>query len=73
MIKITKRYPVPTQTRGTNSYPFAKMVIGDSFGVPNSDLKKVTSAVQNFRTRTEGLMQFTIRKHGRGMRVWRVK
>ena len=70
MYKIEKNIPIGFADKP--KYPFAKMVVGDSFFV-KGDKKKakaVTVATSGYKKNTPGT-NFTARTNADGIRVWR--
>lgn len=70
MYEIEKNIPV--QAHGNSVYPFASMEPGDSFFVPDGDVKfnTVRRAVAEWGQRKN--VKMTARKAPGGLRVWRV-
>lgn len=72
MIEIEKGVPMPSEKQPNNKYPFAAMVVGDSFVVGPERAAAVLSACHNFGNRNE--MKFATAKLPDGSRrVWRVE
>lgn len=66
---IQKGCPIPTSGRkGAPFYPFADMLIGDSFVIPNTPAKG--GLYGNAKARG---MKITVRMEGDKLRVWRIK
>lgn len=75
MYKIDKNVEIPQINRFGNGrkpkYPFAEMVVGDSFLVSDKKTSQMSSAVAGFCKRGEG--KFICRTVEGGVRVWRIK
>jgi hypothetical protein len=71
MIVIDKDVPLTKQTARKSKYPFAIMVVGDSFVAP---LKPASlRSVANSFAKTQGdTVKFAVRAEGEGARIWRV-
>jgi len=72
MFTIDKAVALPS-VRHSNGYPFAKLEIGDSFLVPNTDAKKAASvrACASTWGKKNGC-KLTVKMVEGGIRVWRV-
>lgn len=79
MIKIEKNIPVPARNSSRQLFPYADMMVGDSFHIPttvDSDkdtgrrLRGTASAFSR-KSAADGV-RFSIRKMDNGYRVWRV-
>ena len=79
--KVSKGIPIPGQRVASTpqNYPFFQMEVGDSFSVPNSELKVIRNAISRVHNKNKNL-QFTTRKMGPvgraklpHYRVWRIK
>lgn len=70
MIKINKRRPIPSARGGSGRsiYPWRAMKVGDSFFVKGKHQSSMKSASYSHKPK-----QFTTRKEGDGVRVWRTK
>ena len=66
--KIEKNVPRPVNPH--IKYPFEGMDIGDSF-LYTGDRSKINSAAHNHGKRSD--TKFSIRKEGKGFRVWRTE
>lgn len=66
---ITSDVPMPTSARA--KYPFAEMAVGDSFGVPDGEARRVRGAASDYGRRNG--MRFSVKAHEGGYRVWRVE
>ena len=79
MYEIEKGVPIPPDGRGMQrggvkcKYPWVDMSIGDSFeaGPYDPDLKNNVAAAASQYAKRNGV-KFTLRKHNRGLRVWRI-
>jgi len=74
MIKIDKGYPIPPRTgRGREpKYPWADMVVGDSFLMTSP--KSISGASSGASAAGKRLgMRFSVRTEGDAYRVWRVE
>jgi len=69
-MKIEQGVPIPKLY--LSIYPFAEMVVGDSFLVPLKERHRAASAVSSFARKHPGV-KFVTRKVAGGIRVWRVK
>lgn len=66
----------PTRAEVEAVYPFAKMKVGDSFLVPDSEAYRARSAASRFGTRHN--LKFTSRmdyvgNKSQGVRIWRTE
>ena len=73
MYKIEKNIPIG-MVPDKSQYPFAMMVVGDSFFV-KGDRKKVTalSVAVTYYKKNHKNTNFTVRSTDEGARVWRIK
>ena len=69
MVKIDKGVPIPDYKTKPAKYPWKDMKVGDSF-LSDKPTINITGAVQQAQRKWK--MKFTIRKEGKGCRVWRV-
>lgn len=69
MIRISKHYPIPSDSRAR--YPWDEMEIGDSFALPKAKIGTLKSAAvyQNKRSNNK----YVVRLSGDKARCWRVK
>jgi len=66
-IKIESGIPMPAK------FPFAKMLIGDSFLVPESISKSTVAVYATRYAKKTGYAKFTFRKTPDGYRCWRIE
>lgn len=66
MLPIDKEIPF---LKGTRQFPLSKMEVGDSFFVPEGDLKRVASNAYGYGHRHGS--KFSVRTVPGGVRVWR--
>lgn len=77
--KIEKNVPVNKRNTHMANYPFGDMQIGDSFLVPNEDIKSVgfqaslLSTAKSWARFNNIEARFTTRKQKDGMRIFRIK
>lgn len=69
-VKIEKGVPIPT-LRTEKDYPYPDMVVGDSFKVEGVTLNQM--CYQNRKWSRKLGWQFTTKKDGNGVRVWRIE
>lgn len=72
MIKIDKGIPAPTVTAKAGRaalYPFAAMVVGDSFAVPGVKVDTMKRAAYHAKKKTKAT--YRVAAEGLGVRVWR--
>ena len=70
--KIEKKVPVPEYRTKRAKWPFRKMEIGDSFELPDHEVKNARSSAYQLALRTN--MKFIIRKMQDGtFRCWRIE
>lgn len=77
MYKIEKNIPLPRQNHSKTVYPFADMMVGDSFQVNNIQQNKISAAACMFVRNHKPMWKFSVRrplgaKTGT-FRVWRIK
>lgn len=71
--KIEKSVPITGSRQRARKYPFPDMEIGDSFYVPAGS--RPVEALRNSINASSRLCKpavFTTRRHGNGVRVWRI-
>ena len=69
---IEKGIPIPERNEAHILYPLHRMDPGDSFTIPLNKLSSLKSNITRFR-KTYPNQEFTHRKEGERVRVWRVK
>lgn len=70
MYKIEKGITVPNTNRQKSIYPFGKMDVGDSFGVPREEREKLRRAATNYGKKNAA--KFVVKTSDEEARVWRV-
>lgn len=70
MIRIEKNIPVPARGARASKYPFADMVVGDSFAAPVKPMSLYQSANKWGKANDA---KFVVRPEGDGCRVWRTE
>ncbi len=71
-IKIEKGIKPPPPGAGRHPiYPLRTMAVGDSFTVPLAMRPSLSASISNIKRDTK--LQFTTRKEGDLVRVWRIK
>lgn len=79
-IKIVKNIPIPLELRNNMIYPWVLMKVGDSFlseikKPDNHDkrLKSICTSYRKFIRENQPKWEFTCRKEGSAIRIWRIK
>ena len=72
MIQIEKNIPVPARGARASKYPFADMVVGDSFAAPVKPMSMYQAANKWAKRHGDGAA-FIVRPEGDGCRVWRTE
>ncbi len=71
MLQIDKDVPLPTGRREWSvKYPWHGMNIGDSFFIPDGNLKSLRASAAMQKARTQ--RKYLVRAVDGGVRVWRV-
>lgn len=75
---IEKDIPIPNRVtgKGASKYGFRDMEVGDSILFPDEPLgmkSRPSESARKTQNRSEGKKEYTVRKEGSGVRVWRIK
>ena len=74
MYKIEDNVPPPNVTRGTpEKYPCAKMEVGQSFFVSDSEQPDLVVKAMSYQNRKQNGRRFSTRRVDGGRRFWRVE
>jgi hypothetical protein len=72
MSAVEKDVAMPANPRNWK-YPWASLGVGDSFYVEGRTHKYWTSLASARKRRSAGQVQYSVRRDGKGFRIWRVK
>lgn len=72
---IERNVPVPARSfpRRYLKYPFAEMMVGESFAVAGADARALARSASGFVRNCRPTWRFTARNVEHGARIWRVK
>lgn len=72
-IEIERGIPAPqVRSKTRKELPFSQLQVGESFFVPDTELKPITVRCYAISDQRVSTRRFTCRKVKGGMRVWRI-